>query len=444
MFDIEALNEIPIQRVIEALGGRFPKDREPSVSQYNMHCCNSGFHNNYDNKPSMTVWKEINSCICHVCGTKGKPVSIATAMLGDFKEACTWLHDTFNIPYKNGYLNNNYYRKPKVFKKAVVDSSPKYLSFEPKKRFKHIEIKEYVGKYEELGKKQRLKLLYTFIYRYSLTTKRDKLLDYYKKRGIKKNPHLDKIGFLSKKDVDSLMKKLLKVFPAEDLVEFGVINDTEHKSHPLEWKNLINIAVIPSFDIYTDLVEGFMLRPVDDSNAWFKGKEKRLSVPSIAKPLPFGIGFRLLSKKCDIYITEGHIDALSLPSSYCFIAAPGVNTFEDEQLGLLKGRNIKLVFDQDEAGQKAAWGYFEVSFLDQKMTILKSQKDDLEGMKRIFESQGIDIQIREHEGFRDKLLKAGAKSVEVVSWDSELGKDVNELLLNKHLDKVFKEQPDAK
>ena len=239
------------------------------------------------------------------------------------------------------------------------------------------------------------------MYRFSLTTDRKKLLNYYQKRGLQSNPHLSKIGFLSEEDIEIVVKKLMKIFQIEDLIQFGVINDTKHK-YPLSWKSVKNVAVVPSFSIYTDLVEGMMLRPIDDSNKWFKGKESRLSTPSILKPLPFGFGYKILHRDCDIYITEGHIDALSLPSDYCFIASPGVHAFEKEQLGLLQGRDIKLVFDQDEAGLKAVFGY------------------------------------EHHEGFKDQLLKAGVKSVEVITWDQKLGKDVNDLLLNGHLNKVFK------
>jgi len=278
-------------------------------------------------------------------------------------------------------------------------------------------------------------MVYTYLYRFSLSVDREKLNNYYYSRGIVNNIHLDKIGFLSQEDISVIVSKLCEIFPIEDLVEFGVINSSDHK-FPLKWKNPINVSLVPAFDIYTDLVEGFMLRPVDKSNSWFKGKESRLSVPSILKPLPFGIGFRILSADCDIYITEGHIDALSLPNNKYFIAAPGVQSFEKEQLGLLKGRNIKLVFDQDESGQKVAWGYSEISFLGKSIAVLNSDKDNLEGMLNIFQSQGIEYTCRKVDGFKNQLLKAGVASVEVITWDKNLGGDINELLINENLVKI--------
>lgn len=432
-YDKPALESIAIQDVITALGGSFQKDREPSGRQYNMHCCNASFHNEGDNKPSLTVWTEKNICKCHVCGIGGNPIAIAKAMhKGDFKAACEWLHDTFNIPYIDGEHAPK--QAPRKFERPQYKTE--YLSFNKEKKFKSIAVEDFIGKYRELKKDQRLKLVYTFLYRYSLKTDRSPLIAYYTSRNIANNHHVEKLGFLSNKDVIDAVEQAKKVFPVDDLIEFGLINGSDHK-FPLKWKQVSNAVLIPAFDIYTDLVEGFMLRPVDDSNAWFKGKESRLSIPSILKPLPFGTGYKVLSGDCDIYITEGHIDALSLPENLCFIATPGVQAFEPEQLGVLKGRNIKLVFDQDDAGQKAAWGYTELSFLDQNLVVLNSQKDDLEGMLRILKSQGIEAGTRIVEGFKDQLLKAGVASVKIITWDKKLGKDINDLLVNDNLNKVF-------
>ena len=428
-FDIEKLEQIPIDEVIKALGGDYKKH---NGKQFNMMCCNKAFHEHGDKKPSLTVWVDKNICKCHVCGIKGNPISVAKEMLGDFKEACKWLHETFSIPYANGCT-------PKSTAQKIVKPTPKpidYLRFNKTKKFTKVKIGDWISKYDKLSKVQKLKMVYTFIYRFSLNTDRSKLLEYYKGRQIDKNPHLSKIGYLSIEDITLLLNKL-SIFPTEDLIEFGIINDAKHK-FPLSWKSPKNVAVVPSFGIYNNLIEGMMLRPVDNTNKWFKGKESRLSIPNILKPLPFGFGYKILQNTCDIYITEGHIDALSLPQNYCFIASPGVTALEKEQLGLLQGKVIKLVFDQDEAGLKNALGYFEVSFLDQRMTILKSQKDDLEGMKNILKSQGIEMKITEYTGLKDKLLKAGVKSVEVVRWNKDLGKDINELLLNGNLSKVFK------
>ena len=436
-YDIEALEQIAVQDVVIALGGSFQKDSEPGVKQYNMRCCNGAFHKEGDKKPSLTIWKAKNICKCHVCGTGGNSISVAKQMhKGNFKEACKWLHETFSIPYKSGSSYNPQVKKFKKPKPKQIE----YERFDASLGFSNIEVKEFVNKYEILNKEQKLKLVYTFIYRFSLTTSRKALETYYVSRKVEKSPHLGKIGFLSEKDIKNLNEKLEKLFSLEDLIEFGIINDASHKYFPLQWKQIKNCLVVPAFSIYTDLVEGMMLRPVDESNKWFKGKERRLSSSSTIKPMPFGVGYKLLSSNCDIYITEGHIDAFSLPEDYCFIATPGVQAFEQEQLGVLKGRNIKIVFDQDDAGQQAAWGFTTLEFLGQSVNILNNQTGLAEKMKKFLESQNIKVFQIHHEGFVNKLLKAGVKSVEIITWDKKLGKDVNDLLINGNLSKVFKEK----
>ena len=437
-FDIEALKKIPVQDVVIALGGTFPKDSEPGAKQYNMHCCNSSFHKEGDKKPSLTIWKGMNICKCHVCGTAGDSISVAKQMhKGDFIEACKWLHDTFSIPYVQQDANHK--PQAKKFSKPRA-KKVEFERFDKSLGFTHIEIREHIAKYEQMNKQQQLKMVYTYLYRYSLTTDRKKLDAYYKSRSITDNKHVNKIGMLSEDDIEKVVEQLKEHFPLKDLEEFGIVNGSKHKYFPAKWKQIRNCLVIPSFSTNTDLVEGMMLRPIDDSNKWFSGKESRLSTPSILKILPFGVGYGVLSKDCDIYITEGHIDAFSLPQDNCFIATPGVQAFEQAQLGILKGRNIKLVFDQDDAGQQAAWGYTALEFLGQKLNILDNQKDDVEATVRLLKSQNIKVSVVHHEGFKSKLFKAGVKSVEVITWDKKLGKDINDLLVNKNLGKVFKEK----
>ena len=430
-YDIDKLEQIPINEVVEAFGGSYKLDREPGKNQYNMHCCNGSVHNNNDKKPSLTIWKDINVCKCQSgCPVKGGPIAVARVMFNnDFKQACEWLHETFGIPYKSGGITNGH--KPKKFVKPKSKKF-EYLRFDETKKFQKIKVATWLNKYTKLSKAQKLKLVYTYLYRFSLTTNRDNLEKYYASRKIV-HTHMDKIGYLSVKDIVKLVDELTCHFPIEDLIEFGILNDAKHKYFPLSWKKVKNALVIPSFSLYSDLVEGFMFRPIDrETNKWFTGKEDRLSIPSIIKPMPFGVGMKLLKRDCDIYITEGHIDAFSLPNDLCFIASPGVDAFEKAHLGLLKGKNIKLVFDLDEPGQRKAWGYYNISFKDLSMNVLKSHKSDVEAMIRVFESQNIGIKKHEVKGFRDELLEAGAKSVEIITWDKNLGKDINELLTNGH------------
>lgn len=427
-YDIETLKAITISEVLE----HFQVD----------HLKGNSYTCPYDHaKPTkLTVYPAKNICKCHNCDVvKGDSIAIARYFHNDdFKSACEDLHEAFGIPY----LDNSDLKRTET--KKYVKPQPKaieYLSFDKTRGFKHIEVDDYIEKYTSLEKRQQLKLVYTHIYRYSLSTKRESINNYYESRGIENNQHLSKLGFLSKNNIIHLVGELKRLFPVEDLVEFGILNNSENKKFKHTWKQIKNAILVPAFDVYTDLIEGFMLRPIDStSNKWFTGKESRLSVPEILKPLPFGTGYKVLSGDCDIYITEGHIDALSLPSDKCFIAAPGIHSFENEQLGLLRGRNIKLAFDQDDAGQKAAFGYTEFFTKDEVIVVLNNNISELGNAIKKLSSQDIKFTSKRTEGFRDQLIKAGATSVEILSWDKNLGKDLNDLLINGNIDEAIGKQ----
>ena len=52
--------------------------------------------------------------------------------------------------------------------------------------------------------------------------------------------------------------------------------------------------------------------------------------------------------------------------------------------------------------------------------------------KFLFSQKNIEFSIFEHKGLKDKLLEAGTKSVNVICWGKNLGKDINELLKRGH------------
>jgi len=78
----------------------------------------------------------------------------------------------------------------------------------------------------------------------------------------------------------------------------------------------------------------------------------------------------------------------------CDIAIPGVNGIDETMLGLFRGRQIDLYFDQDKAGQDGA-------------------------MK-----------------LKTLLEKAGAFVINH-TWNVNLGGDVNEVLLNSNILKII-------
>jgi DNA primase len=384
-YDLDALKNIDVAQVIELLGGAYSNTGagNPSRRTFVMHCCNSSAHNMGDLHPSLKVYSDKNTAYCPVCaydGLRGDPIAIATFMKGGFKAGCEWLHDVFRIPFLDGETLPAAKPPPKPKKTFEI----KFWRFQPNAAYSQIEIEAFLPKYQKLKDSQRLKMVYTHIYRFSLKTDQQKKLAFYAKRGVADNPLVSVIGYISETDVKNL-QETLKVFPDDDLKRFLVINEAGH------FKGGKDACVVPSFDLYTDMVTGLMFRPQLQIG---RIKELQMSVPSIIPPLSFGLGRKTILREEPVFFTEGHIDALSLPIGSCFVANPGVNTYHEQTLGLLQGRSCVIAYDMDKAGA--------------------------EGAAKLSAS----------------LTKAGA-NVSVLEWDKDWGKDLNELLEKGRLEEVL-------
>lgn len=341
-YDLEALSHIPIKDVLEALGAA------PANNGRNFHCFNVASHKDNDKNASMAVYEKTNSCRCFACGVSGTPVNITKAFFnGDFKQAAEFLHSHFNI----ATLDKNIVRQVKVAFAPKVAKEKVYMSFDENKEYADIEdLDSYLSLYPRMSEAQKLKLVYTTLYRFSLKTNQKPKESYYLKRGITKLHLVDKIGFLNYNDVKALEKHLLECFPLEDLIRFKLFSKTKQT-----FNYAFNIAVVPNFDLYSNMVVGFSFRSIDSS---YKGaKEVNISCSDIAYPMPFGLENESLKKCKWIWICEGHIDLLSLRQYYenssdvCFIAFNGVFAYKEEFLTLLKGKSrVVISFDKDEAG----------------------------------------------------------------------------------------------
>lgn len=302
-YNLEELNKINIIEVLEALGAKKPNSTVHKV----LHCPNTNAHSNGDKHPSMGYDVSKNICKCFVCDLSGNPVTVATKHFNnDFKKACDFLHSTFKIPFLNGAVSTN------VYKIKTPKKEKEYWHFDETKKFSKVVIKDFLPKYSTMSEKQRLKLIYTFVYRFSLTTDQKAKLNWYSSRGLSGSKFLGYLGFLSKKDIEVLVEQLLKYFTLDDLQKFKLVDVVG------DWKYGYNVVVVPSFDLYSDMIEGFMLRYTDNRP---KGKEVNVSCTDITFPLPFGLGRKTLQCCKNIWITEGHIDGLSIAASQneCYI-----------------------------------------------------------------------------------------------------------------------------
>jgi DNA primase len=335
---------------------------------------------------------------CKSCGFKGGIIDIAQMLIGhnaSYRESLQYLADIAGVT-----LGESTYTKPKPLPKAPPKPI-EYVIYDNDRRFVEVNIEAFMPKFTQMTEAQQYKMVLTSIYRASLLTDQTPKQKFYKNRGIHNSTHnISMIGFIPKND-SSFWKPIEQMFGLEVLIKFGFYQPADAQWHPMAWKfGGGDVCFIPSFDLYTDLLSGAMLRPLIKPK---KGqKEFSLNQPKLVFPIPFKLTKEILMSDKPIWITEGSVDGLSLGDEVDFASIPGVNGLPDELLGLFQGKKVILAFDQDRAGQQAALGY----------------TDDMDKF---------------HDGLKQRLEKAGAAFVSVARWNIELGKDLNDLLQNGHL-----------
>lgn len=416
-------------------------------------------------------------CKCHNCGeVKGDVINVAMWKNGhDFESAMRWLTETFNI---QKVLNPDYVSPngntisadelkiaqekllkiqlenkialPVVLKTKKIE----YLEFDLSIKYNFIkDIKPFLpsGRYwPTFSDEQKLRLIYTWFYNKSFELgSNSPKYNYYRKRAIDtENKWLKRIGYLAVEDFETVLKDALEIFPLDTLELVGLIKIDEKTSEPKLSFNYVRkggLLLVPSFDLYSNTVTGFMLRPTQPED-WMKErhmKEIQLSNTSIIYPLPFGLTYSSIKNHNEFYITEGHPDALSLPGNVdgqedrAFFSLPGVNGLSESHLGLLKGKRVILCFDQDDAGKKSAFGYTVIDIEGVKETYICGI-DDMKKehrLKELIDSNKKYMEIN-YEGVCVKLERANI-SYEIKSWDKKLGSDVNDVRIYGNINKIF-------
>ena len=341
-YNLDKLKEIPISEVLASIGADYAMHRYGRL----MHCFNIEAHKNQDKKPSLAIYEKTNSCHCFACGLSGGPIDMAKiAFNGDFKKACEWLHVAWNIPFLE--ISNNQAIKPNVPKRNLT-LKEKIRHFDPQKKYQNIALRDIFSQYAYSSRNMQLKMVYTFIYRYSLMTEQKKKESYYNNRGI--TCDVKEIGFLGWEDVTRLEQELTKYFSIQDLQDFKVFSKKKYG-----WNYSRNVAVVPCFDLYTDLICGFSLRAISGDSTV---KELNVNCSDIEIPLPFNLKYSTLKEKEWIWITEGHIDALSgvtknKKENIDFCSFAGAWAYKEEILGLFKNKKVIIAFDKDIAGKNS-------------------------------------------------------------------------------------------
>ena len=154
---------------------------------------------------------------------------------------------------------------------ATINKEVIYTRFDKSKKYNEVNFSKTLELYSNMNDKQKFMMIVTSIYEYSLTSNQKKKIKYYKSRGISaltytkllSKIHLinTKVGYLSIDDLENLINHLKVTYSREDLIHFGVINDADHK-YPYSFKHYSEegFCVIPSFDLYSNMVTGLKLR----------------------------------------------------------------------------------------------------------------------------------------------------------------------------------------
>lgn len=426
--------------------------------------------NGHSKKQKLQIYKTPNLCKCHNCGeVKGAPVDIAKWYKGGFIDGLKWLADNFGIQKvlnpeyiddKGQTLSSEELKKAQESIKALQETIKHevketitkidYLEFDSRKKYKLVDdIKEFLPNtklWEKLDDAQKLKVVYTWLYRETFTygSQAAKYM-YYKKRGIDTtNKWLKKISYLAVENFNEIFARATAIFPMEllELVGFAKKDDNGEFKLSFNYVKKGGILMVPSFDLYTNMITGFMLRPTHPAQ-WMKDrhiKEIQLSNTSLIFPIPFGLTYYSLKKFNEFYVTEGHPDGLALPDNgedekgRGFFSIPGVNGLSESHLGLLKGKKVIICFDQDRAGQKSAFGYSVVELSGQKFDFINQLEDEIKS--NFMSNPELEFKEVVYQGISSKLEKAEVE-YSIKQWDKKIGSDVNDVRIYGNLKKIF-------
>ena len=458
---------IDIEQVLIAIGC--------DTDNHSNFCCPNGHSGKHKLTIHTRTSKKTNTCHCHNCGEfNGGPFKIAKwHKNGNGFEAKKWLSETFGIEkvlnpeYISPYgetLSSEQLKKAQEeirkiqiankVEKPKIEFEVKYFEFDLNIKYNFIkDMNPFLpsGNYwTSFNDEQKLRSVYTWFYNKSFELgSNSPKYNYYRKRAIDtENNWLKRIGYLAVEDFDTVLKDALNIFPLETLELVGLVKIDEKTSEPKLSFNYVRkggLLLVPSFDLYSNTVTGFMLRPTQPEQ-WMKDrhmKEIQLSNTSIIYPLPFGLTYSSIKNHNEFYVTEGHPDALALPGNVegqedrAFFSLPGVNGLCESHLGLLRGKRVILCFDQDEAGKKSAFGYTIIDVDGVKETYICG-RDDSRKEQKLIELRNANKKYTEvnYEGVCIKLERASV-AYEIKSWDTKLGSDINDVRINGNIKKIF-------
>jgi hypothetical protein len=364
-------------------------------------------------------------------GSCGETTSILRHIMDrdntNFRETVINLAKSVGIDYESYERNSELHIEDNgSFKKNNIEIERKALKVELEKRhyrnefglmdieFKKADLSKdfrfnlttssLLGRYGELDKKYRVQMIYDYIKMFT-TRERDRgeMVEYFAGRGLSEEATRD-VGVLKASKVNKLVSELKDIFGEKDLIEFGVISE-KFKS----WRYMLltkddkytmcDSAVFFMHDIYSNIPTNIEFKFYGDKVEGSPRKAVSMAQSDIVPSNYYGSGNNIDFIKNEnsktLWWTEAVIDAKTVEQlGMKANSLIGVQKHFNENIGYYKDKISIIAFDEDVAG------------------------------------------IKNSEIFAKKLRLAGAKHIFFASWDTQYGKDLNDLLQSRNLDKI--------
>lgn len=297
-YDIQTLENIPIIQVAEALG--------IYINSNNKSLC--FIHK--EKTPSLSFNKNTNKWKCFGCGEAGGVISLVQKKRDiTFQNACEWLEQ--------------YYR---------LGSVQKVISHHPKR----------VGSKIQSLPEKSINIFEEIIHDSVIS---EKAIKYLNSRGIN-HTVISNCNIRSIENINMFYDKIKSKFTETELIRCGLLKYKDNQVKPTWWSE----GIIFPYYSYDKRIESLQLRLYEPY-----GKLKYILPKDIPTILYNECILRTADPGGNIFICEGAIDTISMIQlGHNAVGLPGVATLKEHWYSYLRKHDIKILFDNDDAGQRAA------------------------------------------------------------------------------------------
>jgi Toprim-like len=271
------------------------------------------------------------------------------------------------------------------------------------KQYEEISVTKYIPQFKDMNDTQKYQIVLAYIRDYSMANRDDeKVEEFFKGRGLALPNFSSDVGFISASNIPKLVKNLKDTFGEKDLCDLTILSEKGYWKHGAVNKETdkfkyCDALLFSMHKPYSDIPTNLEFRFIGEGAVGVKNKTSAIENSSLIAPNFYGDKYKVdaLGSKNTWWFCEGAIDAKTISSvGYNASSLIGVHKHFANCLGYFKDKVAIIAFDQDNAG----------------MTNVQK--------------------------FAEKLYMAGAKQIIVATWDMDLGKDSNDLLMSNNLDKI--------